>query len=240
MSTGFVVPRDWFGGSKLFIDPFVWRLRNTAAVWGGRAAREERHFYGLHVWGDVGPVNVDWTVNHQGGEYDDRDISAWQLLFAQSYRIGKDRAAPRVGFHADYATGGGAFGTGKLRTALAPFGNNVYYSYHLYTTPTNLIAVAPNVSFQPIAKVRAALEYQLSWRENTSDAVYRANGTALPRTHLFGASKIANTARAQVIWTISRYLSFTGRYEHLDAGPALTDAGLRSSDFFAGWLSFRF
>lgn len=240
VSTGIVVPRDWFGGSKLFVDPFAWRLRNDAASWGGRAAREVRNFYGVHVWGDVGPVNIDWTVNHQGGEYDDRDISAWQLLFAQSYRLGKDRAAPRIGFHADYATGGGAYGTGKLRNALAPFGNNIYYSYQLYATPTNFIAAAPNISFQPLPKVRAALEYQFSWREDTRDAVYRANGTPLPRTQLFGSSKIAETARAQIVWTISPYLSFTGRYEHLDAGPALTDAGLRSSDFFAGWVSFRF
>ncbi|MEG3168112.1 alginate export family protein [Sphingomonas sp. LB3N6] len=240
VSGGVAVPHTLFGQSKLFVDPFVWRLRNTAAVWGGRSAREVRNFYGIHTYGDIGPINLDWTVNHQGGSYNGRDISAWQLLFAQSYRVGKDRSAPRVGFHADYATGGGAYGTGKLRTALAPFGNNIYYSYQLYATPTNLIAIAPNVSFQPVAKVRMALEYQFSWRDDVRDAVYRANGTALPRTQLSDARKIAETARAQVVWTISPYLSITGRYEHLDAGPALTDAGLHSSDFFAGWVSFRF
>ncbi len=240
VSAGLVVPKTLFGGSKLFVDPFVWRLRNRAAVWGGQPAREVRNFYGLHVWGDAGPVNIDWTINRQTGDYDGRDISAWLLLFAQSYRIGKGATAPRVGFHADYASGGGAYGNGTLRTSLAPFGNNVYYSYQLYATPTNLIAVAPNVSFTPVKKVRVALEYQLSWRDDVRDAVYRANGTAFAGTQNFDSAKIADTLRAQVVWTITPQLSFTGRYEHLIAGPALTRAGYASSDFLAGWLSFRF
>jgi hypothetical protein len=240
VSTGFVVPTSFLGGSKLYVDPFVWRLRDSSATWGASTAREHRKFYGIHTYGDAGPVNIDWTVNHQAGDFDGRDIDAWQVLLAQSYRLGKDRSAPRVGFHFDYASGGGAYGTGKLRNALAPFGNNIYYSYQLFATPTNFIAVAPNVSFQPVPKVRATLEYQWSWRDSATDAVYRANGTAFAGTQNVLDRKIADTARAQIVWTISPRVSFTGRYEHLMAGPSLTQAGYRSSDFIAGWLSFRF
>jgi len=107
ISGGLRIPNGWLGGSKLYLDPFYWRLRNTAAVWGPTTAHEVREFYGLHLWGDAGPVNLDWTVNYQGGQYDNREIAAWQVLMAQSYRLGKDRSGPRVGFHADYATGGG-------------------------------------------------------------------------------------------------------------------------------------
>ncbi len=240
VSTGIVLPRTLFGGSKLYLDPFVWRLRNRAAVWGTTTRREERNFYGLHLYGDAGPINLDWTLNHQGGHYDSREISAWQLFAAQTYRLGKDKTAPRIGFHADYASGGGAFGTGKLRTALAPFGNNVYYSYQLFATPTNFMGVAPNVSFTPLKGVRATLEYQMSWRDDVRDAVYRANGTAFAGTQNVTARKIADTARAQIVWSITPRLSFTGRYEHLEAGPALTRAGYKDSDFLAGWFSFRF
>lgn len=240
VSGGLRIPNDWLGGSRLYLDPFYWRLRNTAAVWGTTTDREVREFYGLHLWGDAGRVNLDWTVNYQGGEYGRRPISAWQVLMAQSYRIGTARSAPRVGLHADYATGGGAYGGGKLRAALAPFGNNVYYSYQLYATPTNLVAIAPNVSFQPASSLRVSLEYQFSWRQTVHDAVYRANGTAFAGTQNAAGRKIAETARIQAVWTLSRHISLTGRYEHLHAGPALTNAGFKSSDFLAGWISFRF
>ena len=198
-------------------------------------------FYGLHLYGDVGPVNVDYTVQHQGGSFGNQDISAWLIFAAQSYRLGKGRTAPRIGFHADYASGGGSYDGGTLRTSLAPFGNNIYYSYQLYATPTNLIALAPNVTFNPIPKMRVALEYQASWRATETDAVYRANGTPFAGTqNIRGDRKIADTLRAQLVWSFTPRVSFTGRYEHLIAGPSLTRAGFRSSDFLAGWLSFRF
>ena len=47
-------------------------------------------------------------------------------------------------------------------------------------------------------------------------------------------------ARLQLVYTITPRLAFTGRYEHLIAGSALTKAGYKNSDFLAGWLSFRF
>ena len=240
ISGGIVLPKTLFGGSKLYLDPFFWRLRNDNATWGRTTTREERFFYGLHTLGDIGPVNLDWTVNYQGGNYNGRSIDAWLVLLAQNYRIGKSKSAPRIGFHFDYATGGGAFGTGKLRNALAPFGNNIYYSYQLYATPTNLIAFAPSFTFAPMSKLRVSAEYQLSWRETLGDAVYRANGTAFAGTQLVGGRKIADTARLQAVYTVSPRVSLTGRYEHLMVGPALSNAGYKSSDFLAGWLSLRF
>ncbi|RYD24718.1 MAG: hypothetical protein EOP89_10785, partial [Lysobacteraceae bacterium] len=240
VSTGIFLPKEWFGGSKIYVDPFVWRLRNDVAVWGRTAAREVRNFYGLHAWGDAGPVNLDWTVNYQGGDYNGRPIEAWLLLMAQTYRLGKDRTAPRIGVHVDYASGGGSYDGGTLRTSLAPFGNNIYYSYQLFATPTNLIAVAPNYTFTALGKLRIAVEYQFSWRDTVRDAVYRANGSAFAGTQNVSDRKIADTARLQVVYPITPRLNITGRYEHLSAGPALTRAGYESSDFLAGWISFRF
>ncbi len=240
ISTGIVVPESLFGGSKLYVDPFLWRLRNRGAVWGTDTAREVRNFYGLHVWGDAGPVDIDWTINYQGGSYDNRSIKAWLILLAQTYQLGEAKSAPRVGFHFDYATGGGAYGNGTLRTALAPFGNNIYYSYQLFATPTNLVALAPNVTFSVFDKLRLTAEYQRSWRDTQSDAVYRANGSAFAGTQNVAGSKIADTLRFQAVYPFTSRLSFTGRYEHLIAGPALTNAGYKNSDFLAGWLSYRF
>jgi hypothetical protein len=239
-TVGVVLPTDLLGGSKLYLDPFYWRQRRSEATWGATTEMERRHYVGARLWGDVGPLTLDWTVDHQGGDYAGRGIDAWQGFFAQTYRIGKGATAPRVGFHADYASGGGSYDGGKLKAANAPFGNNIYYSYQLFLTPTNLIAVAPNVSFTVLPKVRLTTEYQWAWRADSNDAVYRANGSAFAGTQLVRDAKIAESVRLQAVWTISPRLSFTGRYEHLDAGPSLTEAGYKSSDFFAGWLSFRF
>ncbi len=237
---GVALPTTLMGKSKLYFDPFFWRRRNDVGAWGGRIGPATRFYGGARLWGDVGPLALDWTVSHQWGHYRDQQIDAWQAFIAQTYRLGAAKSAPRVGVHVDYASGGGGYGDGKLRNAYAPFGNNIYYSYQLSLTPSNLIALAPNVSFTPVGKVRVTAEYELAWRDNVRDAVYRANGQPFAGTQNVRDRKTADVARLQVVWPITPRLSFTGRYEHLAAGPALTNAGYRSSDFLAGWLSFRF
>ena len=238
---GYVVPTGFLGGSKLFFDPFVWRLRNRAASWGGRTAREERMFYGLHLYGDVGRWTIDWTVNHQGGTFDDRRIDAWQGFMAQTWRLGAAPGAPRVGVHVDYASGGGgASGDGTLRTSSGLFGNNIYYSYQLFLTPTNLVAISPNITVSPAKPVRLTAEYSMAWRADADDAVYRASGAAFAGTQGVAGRKIADLIRLQAIWSVTPRLTLTGRYEHLIAKDALTGAGYRNSDFLAGWASFRF
>ncbi|SFK50016.1 Alginate export [Sphingomonas sp. NFR04] len=240
VSLGFVVPKAWVGGAKLYFDPFFWRRRNNVGTWGGRIGPGTRFYLGTHLWGEAGPVTLDWSINHQWGYWRDQQIDAWQGFFAQNVRLGSGKRAPRIGFHADYASGGGGYGEGKLRNAYAPFGNNVYYSYGLFLTPSNLVAFAPTLNLSPTAKLRLNLEYQRAWRANVQDAVYRANGQPFAGTQNVRDSRTADVARVQAVWALTPRLSLTGRYEHLAAGPALTKAGYASSDFVAGWISFRF
>ncbi|WP_448663163.1 alginate export family protein [Sphingomonas sp. CJ20] len=240
VSLGFVVPKAWVGGATLYFDPFFWRRRNKVGTWGGRVGPATRYYLGTHLWGEAGPVTIDWSVNRQWGHFRDQQIDAWQGFFAQNLRLGADKRAPRIGFHADYASGGGGYGNGALRNAYAPFGNNIYYSYGLFLTPSNLVAVAPTLSLSPTAKLRVTAEYQRAWRANTRDAVYRANGQPFAGTQNVADSRIGDVARLQAVWTLTPRLSLTGRYEHLAAGPSLTKAGYTSSDFLAGWISFRF
>ena len=240
VTMGVVLPTRWLGGSKLYFDPFFWRRRNKVGAWGGRIGPATRFYAGTRLWGDAGPLSIDWSVNRQWGHYINQDIDAWQVFLAQTYRIGSAKTAPRIGFHADYASGGGGYGDGSLRNAYAPFGNNTYYSYQLFLTPSNLLAVAPNFSFTPAKDVRVTAEYELAWRDNVHDAVYRANGQPFAGTQNVPNHKIADVSRLQLVWNIAPRLTFTGRYEHLAAGPSLTKAGYRSSDFLAGWVSLRF
>ena len=80
----------------------------------------------------------------------------------------------------------------------------------------------------------------MAWRATETDAVYRASGAPFAGTQDVAGRRIADLIRLQAIWTVTPRVTVTGRYEHLIAGPSLTKAGYASSDFVAGWISFRF
>jgi hypothetical protein len=136
-----------FWGLEAHSRRFFWRRRNLVGTWGGRIGPATRFYGGFALRGDVGRVTLDWSANHQWGHYMDQGIDAWQVFLAQSVRLGTARMR-RPSVQADYASGGGGYGQGKLRDAFSPFGNNVYFSYQLYLTPTNLVALAPNSRFR--------------------------------------------------------------------------------------------
>lgn len=240
VTTGYALPKTLFGKSKLYFEPFYWRLRTSKQRWGTQTATEERTYFGARLWGSAGDFNIDWTVNHQTGQFGTRDIDATQVFMAQTMAVGKSSWKPRVGVHMDYATGGGSNGVGKIGTAISPFGNGIYYSYSGGITPSNFIGIAPNVSFAPVKPLKVALEYQFAWRENENEPAYKGSGAAYAGTAGVDGKAIGQVARFQAVWSITKRLSFTARYEHVFTGKVLERANYRDSDYLAGWLNFRF
>ncbi|WP_109809346.1 alginate export family protein [Sphingosinithalassobacter portus] len=241
VNLGFVVPERAFGGSRLFFDPFLWRLRQDDFRWGPSVAREERIYYGGRLWGSIGRLTVDWNVNHQSGSYGERDISAWSLFLAQRYRLGEARTAPSVGVRFDYGSGGGGMGgTGTLRTAETPYGNNSSFSYQIALTPTNLLAVTPGFSFQPFDRFKVDLEYQFSFRPVENDAVYAPINRPYAGTEAVAGHRVADMPRLQTRWTITPRVLLGTRTEYLIAREVFDRAGYVDSFFTTVWLSFRF
>jgi len=147
---GFVLSKDLFGGSSLYLDPFAWRERHDDRQWGEVRGRERRTYIGAQLWGEAGPVEIDWTVNHQSGQFDNRPIDGWQAFLAQSIALDESDTAPRLGIRVDYASGGGGTsGEGPLNAARTPFGNNIHFSYGTFLTATNIVALAPSITFRP-------------------------------------------------------------------------------------------
>jgi hypothetical protein len=235
-----LVPPTAFGGSKLFFDPFFYYLRNRNQRWGATIAREERRFWGARLWGDVGAMNVDLNGNYQSGRYGGRDVAAYQVFAAQNFALGKPTpTAVRIGWRADYASGGGAYGTGPLRNASQLFGTAPYFSYGIFVGPTNYVDVAPTVSFTPVNDVRVLTELAFVWRNSARDAVYSGVGGAYAGTQSVAGHEVAQLLRLNAVWSATQNLSFTLRTEYLRAGKVLDRAGYADSVFTGVWATFR-
>ncbi len=237
---GFVLPTDLFGGSKLYLDPFFYRYRNRNQRWGNLLDREERRFYGVRLYGDVGRMNIDINGNYQEGEQGGRDISAYQLFAAQTFAMGEGPSAPRLGWRADYASGGGAYGNGTLRSANILFGTAPYFSYGLFLGPSNFFDIAPTFTFSIGKKTRVLAEAAAVWRPSETDAVYNGVGAALAGTQNVRGNSVAQLLRLNAVHSLTPNLSFTLRTEYLKAAKALKRADYADALFLGIWGTFRF
>jgi hypothetical protein len=225
---------------KLFLDPFVWRERNDKQRWGSVTAREVRRYYGARLWGSIDDLTLDWTVAHQGGDFNGRDISGWSAFAAQTYVLSKKGLSPKIGVHFDYGSGGGSYGTGTIHTGRAISAGTVGYSYQGALSPTNLFQASPNLTVSPAKTLDITAEYQRSWRASDTDAVYRGAGTAYAGTQRVDGDHVGDTVHLQATWKMTPRLSLVGRWEYFAAGEVLDSAGFADSHYIGSWLNFRF
>ncbi len=232
-------------GSRLYLDPFVYDYYHVGQIWGGTAGTERRTSVGTRLWGGVGPLSLDWTIAQQSGSFitptRDAAIDALGIRMVQSVRLSDGAARPEIGFHADYGSGGGAYGnSGALHTFNYTYGNPAYFSYGLLLSPANLKILAPTFAVSPIRKVRISLEYEMLWRSNTADAVYAGSGVAYANTQAVPGSRVGQMPRMMIDWTPVPQVDIALQAEGLEAGPVLRNAGFRSITFFGPLFNLRF
>ena len=224
---------------KLFFDPFFWRERNDSIRWGNVTSREERYYLGARLWGSVEGLTFDWAVNHQHGNFDNRDINAWSAFVAQTYKVGSEGWEPKIGIHFDLGSGGGAFGKGTIRTSRAPTAGTIGYSYQGALHLINLFQASPNITVSPFEDVDVTTEYQRSWRLSDQDAVYRGAGTAYAGSQNVDGSHVGDAIRVQASWKLAARVSLIARYEYFMPGKILDTLGHANSSYLATWASLR-
>ena len=223
----------------LLVDPFLFSSRETR-TWGGRTGREHRDFYGVRVHGGLGAASIDWTAAYQSGDFAGRPLRAWSVFTDQSLGLGSDGWKPRIGFHADASSGGGAFGTGTLRNADTLFGVLPYLSDGLSFGFINLVDVSPTLNFAPAKGVTVRSEFNFLWRTNSSDAVYMGTKVPYAGTERVTGSSVGQQARLRVAWVLNPHVTLAGTFEHVFAGDVLRRAGYKDSTFTASQITFKF
>jgi len=242
ISTSFVLPSFRMGGAdtKLFLDPFYWNHRDDDRRWGTTVGRDDRDFYGARLWGTGGDATVDLSVIRQGGRFAGRDISAWGVFANGGYLLDDGPWHPRIGAHADYTSGGGAYGTGTLKSFLFFYGSIPYFSWGNLIGPTNLSDVSLNMRVTPLPRVSVTAEASRLRRSNEFDAVYTFTGAPYAGTQNVRGHDIGQLIKASVLWQLNPHLSAGVKTDFLFAGDVLKRAGLHNSTFLGTEVQFRF
>lgn len=238
LNTSIVVPRVY--GTKLFLDPFYFGYTNQARSLGGVVGREDVSSYGGRLWGEIGPVRIDWVGDRQTGSFDSRPVDAFSIYSSQSILVADTPYQPRVGFRADEASGGGAYGRGTVHDNDYMFGSAPYLSDGLLLSGQNLIDFAPNVSIQPVKPLILSAEYAMLWRYNDQDSVYNILKAPYAGVQNVRGYHTGNLLRLKAIYAINAHLSVSTTVEYLQAGEGLKRANLGDAVFSGSYLNLRF
>lgn len=243
INTSFVLADKPIGGHKasIYFDPFFFHFEDDDRTLARLSGRDRRETYGARLWGRIGKASFDWVAMKQDGRFGRRPVDAWALSANQSVAIGASPTAPRLGFHADYASGGGNYATnGKVGSFNFLYNATIIFSDDNYLGAINLMGVAPTVSVPISKKVTVGAEAGFYWRPNEAEAVYRGNAQPYAGTQNVDGKQVASILRANLAWSITPHLSLVNQFNYVNAGEVLRAAGYRDNVFTSTILNFRF
>ncbi|MXO67147.1 alginate export family protein [Altericroceibacterium endophyticum] len=227
--------------SQIFLDPFYFHYVNDNRRQAILRGRDRRETYGARLWGNVGRFKFDWNAIKQDGNFVGRKVDAYALSANQSVALAPGRGAPRIGFHAELASGGGSYAeTGEIKTFNPIYPANIIYTDTNTVTGSNLAGFAPTFSFDPLDKVSLYGEAGFYWRRDENEPIYRTNFAPYTGIELVDGKEVLQIYRARIRWKISPNITVAQDINYNVAGDVLKQAGYGNELYSSTQLHLRF
>ncbi|MBW8311698.1 MAG: alginate export family protein [Rhizobium sp.] len=222
LNAGFVVGER----GTMFVEPFWLRSTQPAYRVAGAAGRDERNTAGLRAWGSRGAWTFDATLARQSGHtVGGRDIDAWGLFATHGLALTDAGWRPRLTARLDLASGGGAWGTGAVRSFHPLYARSSYVSEGQLLALANVAILAPGVTLSPTPRTTLSAEIGHVRRLATDDAVYATATRTYAGTQATSGRHVGELLRVAGTWRPSPRLGLRLAFEHLHAGGVLRRAG---------------
>jgi hypothetical protein len=229
------------GGTAVYFDPFYYHYTNQHRTLGPLSGHDRRETYGARLWGQSGPFSFDWTAIKQDGRFAGREVNAWAASLNQAVVLGNAMTGPKLGFHAEYASGGGTFAeAGPINSFNFLYNATVIFSDDNYLGAINLMGFAPTLLVPVGHKLKLAGEMGFYWRPDEDDAVYRGNSLPYVGTQNVPGRQVARIARLRANWAVDPHVSVEGLVNYVDAGKVLRTAGYGDNLFARMMVTLRF
>ena len=236
-------------GSAIYNDAaFLTGGKIVAATGAGFiTSQDHRDTFGLRYYGEIGNADYDWQGAWQTGSYAGLTVNAFAANTDTGYTFHDLPWRPRIGAHADIASGGANKADGTMGTYQPMYPNTQYYVPNNEFAPTNFYDFAPRISVRPTESITAEYYYSFLWRYSESDAIYTGapwpggngqNNYAV--TVLAPGRTIGRQSDLRAIWTITPHLLMLAEFGVFDPGSAIRTAGGRTTTYLDANLTFKF
>lgn len=228
----------WQAAPTQAVEIYQLELRNQRASFGGIQAQENRHSTGMRLSGRHGPWDYDLEGMLQYGHFANQRIRAWGASTLGGFTL-QQPWRPRLGIQLD-AGSGDDHDAGTLKTFNPLFPKGSYFDQSGLNSWANSVIARFGLDLSPHPKLKLYAGISQRWRENLDDAVYVQPYSALPATLVGRSRQVARTGQLDATWLFSPNLSLTMEALHVEAGPAITQAGGKDVDFLMTVLQLKY
>lgn len=221
-------------------DLYYLGFKQDSARFNQGTAEERRHSIGTRLWGGYAGWDYNIELVGQFGDFGDADIRAWTVASDIGFTFGDLRLKPRLGLHADIASGDDDPNDGTLGTFNAMFPKLNYLTEAALVAPANIMDLFPSVTLKLTDSLRMIIGSDFLWRVSKDDAFYASPLNPVPGTSTADGRYIGNQLDLEAEWTIGRHIKLSFAYVHFYAGQTIEDAGGEDVDFAAVWATYRF
>jgi Alginate export len=232
-------PRPWLGPGNLAV--YYIGTRRKAARFDQGTADSIRHTGGIRFWGSAGRMDYDQEVIVQLGTFGEDPIRAYAIASDVGWSLASTAGRPRLGVR--------VFGTSGDRDPLEPklnafdplFPGIAYSGRAALLGPTNLVTIAPTLSFSPHRRFRITTDWASFWRTSTHDGIYGINVAVLRTGQASDARFVGSQVSVDVDGGLTPHLSVSASVVLFNTGAFLkeTPPGL-DTRYLAGHVSYRF
>jgi hypothetical protein len=209
-------------------------------------SQDHRHTLGARYYGKVGAVDFDWEAMAQRGSYGGLDVAAWAINSDTGYTFMDLPWTPRIGTHADAASGGANRSNRMIYTYQPLIPDTYYYLPNSFFSPTNFYDISPRLSVVPTPGLRFDFYYAFLWRQSVEDAVYTGNwkgagsANAYSPTALVPGRFIGMQPDIAMFWAPVDHLRVRLEYAVFFPGPALTAVQAKTTSYVNVTAQFKF
>lgn len=243
--------RNWYAGASVWtpidalpganitlLAPF--RRQDNMNFDSGQGV-DERYTQGVRIWGKTGNWDYNWEGGIQNGEFEGTRIRAWYFASDTGYSFPAHRSMPRLGLRLDATSGDRNPADGELNTFSSLFAATSYSGLSGLIGPSNIVDVAPSVSFSPHPQLRINMGVIGFWRVSLEDGIYKTTGGVRRTGQLSDARYVGTQSTLQAVYTPTPRWTFLATLAYFETGPFLEETP-PSDDvtYFTTWVTFRF
>jgi hypothetical protein len=226
-------------GGALKADLYELNYENTLAKYRGLTGTEQRHTFGVRLFGEYGGLDWNGEAAFQMGRFGSHDINAGMFAGIAGYTFRDVIWRPRIGVETNGASGDNSH-SATIGTFNAMFPRLPYFAETSLLVPANVIDVRPVLSFVPVEDVTATFGWDTLWRASGTDGLYGSGMVEYTNTNKPGGKGVGTELSADVRWRVNEHLLLGAIAAEFLAGPAVREAFGKNVSFFVLFGTYRF